>query len=52
MNSKGYFNIMKALANLLAVIMVEAGKVPVDSATKIANNVLKAVAGKSDEKQQ
>lgn len=36
---------MEALVNLIVVIMVEAGKVPVNSATKVGQNILKAVTG-------
>ena len=34
-----------AIVKLLVTVMVEAGKVPVDSAMKIGDNVLKAVTG-------
>ena len=47
MGKSGYINIMKALVNLMVVIMVEAGKVPMDSAKKVGENVLKAVGGGS-----
>lgn len=40
---------MVALVNLLVVIMVEAGKVPLASANKIGSNVLKAVTGGTGE---
>jgi hypothetical protein len=45
MNKAGYVKIMQALVNLLVVIMVEAGKVPLASATKIGSNILNAVTG-------
>ena len=38
---------MQALINLLVVIMVEGGKVPLESAQKVGENVLKAVTGGS-----
>lgn len=49
MNKAGYVRIMAALVNLLVVIMVEAGRVPLASATKIGSNILKAVAGGTGE---
>lgn len=41
---------MQAAINLIVVIMVEAGKVPLDSAKKIGQNILKAVTGGTGEK--
>ena len=38
---------MLAVVNLMVVIMVEAGKVPFESANKIGSTVLKAIVGKS-----
>jgi hypothetical protein len=49
MNRAGYIKIMQALVNLMIVIMVEAGKVPLDSATKIGSSILKAITGDSGE---
>ena len=45
MNRQGYIRIMQALVNLLVVVMVEAGKVPLQGAQKVGENVLKAVTG-------
>jgi len=50
MNKAGYIKIMTALVNLLVVIMVEAGRVPLASATKIGSNILKAIGGGTTEK--
>lgn len=50
MNKAGYVKIMQALVNLLVVIMVEAGKVPLSSATKIGSNILGAVTGGTENK--
>jgi hypothetical protein len=36
---------MEAVVNLIVVIMVEAGRVPVDSAMKVGQNILKAITG-------
>jgi hypothetical protein len=51
MNSEGYFRIMKAITNLIVVLMVEAGKVPTESAQKVGSNILKAITGKTEKKQ-
>ena len=45
MNRQGYINIMKAVVNLIVVIMIEAGKVPIESAKKVGENILKAITG-------
>lgn len=45
MDRKGYIRIMNALVNLIVVIMVEAGKVPLESAKKVGQNILKATTG-------
>ena len=50
MNRQGYIRIMSAAVNLIVVIMVEAGKVPLDSAKKVGENILKAVTGDSSKK--
>jgi len=50
MNKAGYIRIMSALVNLLVVIMVEAGKVPLQTAFKVGENVMKAVTGGTGEK--
>jgi hypothetical protein len=50
MNRAGYIKIMQAAVNLIAVIMTEAGKVPAESARKVAQNILKAVTGDTGEK--
>ena len=49
MNKESYVKIIKALVKLLVVIMVEAGKVPYDSAIKVGQNVMKAVTGSTGE---
>ena len=46
MNREGYIKIMKAVAHLIIVIMQEAGKVPFQSAKKIASSFLSATTGK------
>jgi len=46
MNRESYIKVMFAVARLIIVIMVEAGKTPVESATKIANALLQATVGK------
>ena len=46
MNRQGYIKIMQAVANLIIVIMTEAGKVPLESAKKVANAFMQAVTGK------
>lgn len=45
MNRAGYIRIMQALVNLIIVIMVEAGKVPIQNAQKVGENILKATTG-------
>lgn len=51
MNREGYIRIMRALANLIIVIMQEAGKVSLDSAKRVADAFMKATTGKPfDEK--
>ena len=50
MNKESYVKIIKALVNLLVVIMVEAGRVPYTSAIKIGENIMKAVTGGTGEK--
>ena len=45
MNRQGYINIMKAVVNLIIVIMVEAGKVDIASAKKVGENIMKALTG-------
>lgn len=45
MNRQSYIRIMQAVVNLMIVIMVEAGRVPLDSANKIGENILKAITG-------
>jgi len=49
MDKKGYINIMRAVAHLIIVIMTEAGKVPLDSAKKLADTFLRATTGKKNE---
>jgi hypothetical protein len=44
--NESYVKIMKALVNLMVTIMVEIGKVPLQSAKKIGDNVIKAITGK------
>jgi hypothetical protein len=48
MNKGGYIRIMQAAVNLIIVIMVEAGKVPMESARKVGDNILKALGGGTD----
>lgn len=50
MNRKGYIRIMQAVANLIVVIMVEAGRVPLESATKVGQNIMKALTGTPQDK--
>lgn len=50
MNRQGYIRIMKAVVNLIVVIMVEAGKVPLESASKVGENIMKALTGGTGEK--
>ena len=50
MNSQGYIKIMFALAKLIMVIMIEAGKVPIETARKIASALLQASTGKKLDK--
>lgn len=50
MNRQGYIRIMQALCNLIMVIMVEAGKVPLDSARKVSENIMKAITGGTGQK--
>jgi hypothetical protein len=45
MNRKNYIKIIMAIIKLLVTVMVEAGRVPIDSATKVGDNVLKAITG-------
>lgn len=45
MNKQGYIKIMTALVNLMVTIMVEAGKVPLESAKSVGNAVMKAITG-------
>lgn len=39
---------MSALVNLMMTIMIEAGKVPVDSAKSVGNAVMKAITGSGE----
>ena len=52
MNREGYVKIMFAVARLIVVIMVEAGRTPVESAKKIANAFLQATVGKKFDKDE
>lgn len=45
MNRAGYLRIMKAVIDLLAVIMIEAGRVPAESAQRVTMNIWKAITG-------
>ena len=47
MNREGYIRIMRAIANLIVVVMQEAGKVPLKSAQKVADAFLRATVGKT-----
>ena len=50
MNRTGYIRIMSAAVNLIVVIMVEAGKVPMANAQKVGENILKALTGGGEKK--
>jgi hypothetical protein len=52
MNRTGYIRIMSALVHLMVVIMVEAGKVPLNNATKVGENIMKALTGGTGENKQ
>lgn len=41
---------MKAAVDLIVVIMVEAGRVPLESAAKIGNSIMKAIVGETGQK--
>lgn len=45
MSREGYIKIMTALVNLMVTIMVEVGKVPMESAKKVGSAVMKAITG-------
>ena len=47
MSSDGYFKIMKAAANLVRVIMIEAGRAPAAQAEKVFKAIIQATTGKS-----
>lgn len=49
MNRKSYVRIIKALVDLLIVIMVEAGRVPFENAARIGTSIMKAVTGGTGE---
>lgn len=49
MNKEGYIRIMRAVAHLIIVIMVEAGRVPMANATRIAQAFLQATVAKKIE---
>lgn len=50
MNRQGYIKIIGALVNLLVTIMVEAGKVPMNSAKQVGDAVMKATTGSGEKK--
>ena len=50
MNRQSYIKVMQALVNLMVVLMTEAGKVPAAAASKVGENVMKAVTGGSGDK--
>lgn len=50
MDKQGYVKVMQAVVNLIVVLMVEAGKVPLNSAKKVGENIMKAVTGGTGEK--
>jgi hypothetical protein len=53
MNRQGYIKIMRAVAHLIIVIMQEAGRVPFESARKVADAFLSATTGqKVDEEKK
>ena len=41
---------MAALINLIVVIMIEAGKVPAQTAAKVGENIMKATTGGTGKK--
>ena len=49
MNRQGYIRVMSAVCNLIVVIMCEAGKVPLQNAQKVGDNIMKAVTGGTGE---
>ncbi len=50
MNKNSYLKIMQAIVNLMIVIMIEAGGVARENASKIGENVLRAITGGSIDK--
>jgi len=50
MDRKGYVRVMQAITNLIVILMVEVGNVPIDSAKKVGENILKAITGGTGEK--
>lgn len=45
MDRKGYYRIIKAVLDLLFVILVEAGKVTKDAAGNVVKNIYKTLTG-------
>ena len=45
MNRKSYLKIIEALVNLMYVIIVEAGRVPVNTAITMCKSIIKALTG-------
>ena len=52
MNRKSYIRIIEAVINLIVVIMVEAGRVPIENAMKVGENIFKALTGGSGHNKQ
>jgi hypothetical protein len=50
MSKQGYIRVMQAAVNLIVILMVEAGKVPLNSAQKVGENIMKAITGGTGEK--
>lgn len=51
MTREGYIKIMQAVAHLVKVIMIEAGKSSIDSANKVYYAIVQATTGKKIEDQ-
>lgn len=49
MNRRSFLKIIKALANLIFVILVEAGRTPVDNARKMVSFITRALVGGTPE---
>ena len=49
---ESYIRVMIAVVNLMVTIMIEFGKVPLKSAHGVGKNVLKAITGRTDDKEK